>query len=100
MLVIMLFMDPIAGGGDMGGGGRTWNGLEGSTPEGCRCPYMFADGLKFEDGWGTVWDRVCGWGGGDAAVGLVVRCLVGGCGGADEAGAGGRGLTGRRAGGG
>lgn len=45
---MMLFMDPIAvaGGGDMGGGGRgTWNGLEGSAPEGCRCPYMLAAGL-------------------------------------------------------
>lgn len=47
---MMLFTVPNAGGGDVGGGGRgTWNDLEGSTPEGCRCPYI-EGGLRFEPG--------------------------------------------------
>lgn len=57
----MLFMVPIAAGGDMGGGGGgTWKGLEGSTPDPWRCPYMLPMLLaladEFRDGAGAVWD--------------------------------------------
>lgn len=61
MLVMMLFIVPIAAGGDMGGGGGgTWKGLEGSTPDPWRCPYMLLMLLaladEFSNGAGAVWD--------------------------------------------
>lgn len=61
MLVMMLFIVPIAAGGDMGGGGGgTWKGLEGSTPDPWRCPYMLPMLLaladEFRDGAEVVWD--------------------------------------------